>query len=100
MASKEDGHTSKEKRSHKASKSQATGPSTVTDSSSPKIAMVASNYIALLKTQEQPQEFGVIVEYLHKCLLAYALISTSPTPQSLISNVLSSVSISPRAKSK
>ncbi|CAI9279236.1 unnamed protein product [Lactuca saligna] len=62
--------------------------------------MAASNYTALLNTQEQPKEFGVIVEYLHKCLLAYALLSTSPSPQSLITEVFLSAVISTRARSK
>ncbi|CAH1420038.1 unnamed protein product [Lactuca virosa] len=87
MDSKEDGQTSKAKASHKPSKTQATGPSTVENSSSPKIAMAASNYIALLKTQEQPTEVGVIVEYFQKFPLAYVLLSTSPAPHSLVSNV-------------
>ncbi|CAH1422976.1 unnamed protein product [Lactuca virosa] len=97
MASKEDGQTSKAKSLHKASQSHATGPSTETNSSSPKIDMVASNYAALLNTQEQPKEVGVIVEYLQKFPLAYALISTSPTPQSLITEVFQSTVISTRA---
>ncbi|CAH1436580.1 unnamed protein product [Lactuca virosa] len=98
MASKEDGQTSRVKACHKVSKSHATGPSIVPNSSSPKIAMAASNYIALLKTQEQPTEVGVIVEYLKKCPLAYALLSTSPPRQSLVSEVFQSAAISPRAK--
>ncbi|CAH1445406.1 unnamed protein product [Lactuca virosa] len=97
MASKEYGQTSIAKSPHKASQSHATGPSTETYSSSPKIEMVASKYTALLNTQEQPKEFGVIVEYLKKCPLAYALISTSLTPQSLISEVFSSAVISTSA---
>ncbi|CAH1417173.1 unnamed protein product [Lactuca virosa] len=100
MASKEDGKTSKEKVSYKSSKTQATGPSTVAGTSLPRLAMDVSNYIALLKTQVQPQEVGVIFEYLQKCPLTYPLLTTSPTPQSLISDVFQSVAISLRAKSK
>ncbi|CAI9288705.1 unnamed protein product [Lactuca saligna] len=100
MADIEDGQTSKSKSSHKASNSHATGPSTKRHSSPPKVEMVASTYTALLNTQEQPKEVGVIVEYLHKCSLAYALLSTSPTPQSLISEVFQSAIISTRARSK
>ncbi|CAH1444252.1 unnamed protein product [Lactuca virosa] len=81
MVPKEDGQTSKAKSSHKASKSQATGPSTVAGTSLYRLTMAASNYIALLKTQEQPKEVGVIVEYLQKFPLAYALTATSPTPR-------------------
>ena len=47
MAFKEDGQTSKAKDFHKASKSQANGSSTVTNSLSPKIAMAEYNYIGL-----------------------------------------------------
>ncbi|CAI9295468.1 unnamed protein product [Lactuca saligna] len=72
----------------------------MTHSSSPKVEMVASKYIALLNTHEQPNEVSVIVEYLHKCPLAYALFSTSPTPQSLITEVFQSAVISTRARSK
>ncbi|CAH1413593.1 unnamed protein product [Lactuca virosa] len=97
MASKEDSQTSKAKSSHKGSHSHATGPSTETHSSSPKVEMAASNYTALLNTQEQPKEVGVVVEYLHKCPLAYALLSTSTTPQSLIFEVFQSAVISTRA---
>ncbi|CAI9285232.1 unnamed protein product [Lactuca saligna] len=95
-----DGQSSKAKSSHKTSHSHANGPSTETHSSSPKVAMVASNYTALLNTQEQPKEVVVIIEYLHKCPLAYELLSTSPTPQSLITEVFLSSFISTRAKSK
>ncbi|CAI9280917.1 unnamed protein product [Lactuca saligna] len=48
---------------------------------------------------EQPKEVGVLVEYLHKCPLAYALLSTSPTPQSLITKIFPSAVISTRARS-
>ncbi|CAH1451719.1 unnamed protein product [Lactuca virosa] len=50
--------------------------------------------------QEQSIEVSVIVEYLQKYPLAYALLTYSPTPQSLFSDVFQSVAISPRAKSK
>ncbi|CAI9265321.1 unnamed protein product [Lactuca saligna] len=62
--------------------------------------MAASNYTALLNNQEQPKEVGVIVEYLNKCPLAYALLSTSPTPQSLITKVFQSAVISTRERYK
>ncbi|CAI9294425.1 unnamed protein product [Lactuca saligna] len=99
MAAIEDGPNSKAKSSHKASHSHATGPSTATHSSSPKVEMDASNYTAFLNTQEQPKEVSVIVEYLHKCPLAYELLSTSPTPQSLITEVFPSAVVSTRARS-
>ncbi|CAI9278033.1 unnamed protein product [Lactuca saligna] len=100
MADIEDGQTSKAKSSHKDSHSHATGPSTETHSSSPKVEMAASNYTALVNTQEQPKEVGVIVEYLHKCPFAYALLFTSLTRQSLIIEVFQSAVISTRARSK
>ncbi|CAI9270401.1 unnamed protein product [Lactuca saligna] len=96
----EDGQTSKANSSHKVSLSHATRPSTETHSSSPKVEMAASNCTTLLNTQEQPKEVGVIVEYLHKCPLAYELFSTSPTPQSLITEVFLLGVISTRARSK
>ncbi|CAI9292070.1 unnamed protein product [Lactuca saligna] len=97
---KKDGQTSKAKSSHKASNTHATRPSTKRHSSSPKVEIATSNYIVLLNTQEQPKEVGVIVKYLHKCPLTYALLSTSPTPQSLITEVFQSTIISTRARSK
>ncbi|CAH1427027.1 unnamed protein product [Lactuca virosa] len=100
MDTKEDGQTSQAKSSHKASKSQATGPSTVADTSLPQIYMDVSNYITLLETQEQPKEVGVIVKYLQKCPLAYALTATSQILDSLISEVFQSSNITPRASSK
>ncbi|CAH1416765.1 unnamed protein product [Lactuca virosa] len=100
MTTKEDGQTSKAESSHKASKSQATGPSTVADTSSSKITMALHNYITLLDTQDQPKEISVIVDYQQKCLLAYALTTTSQTPESLIFQVFQFAAITPRAHSK
>ncbi|CAH1448062.1 unnamed protein product [Lactuca virosa] len=100
MASKEDGQTSKAKSSPKASHSHANRPSTETHSSLPKVEMAASNYTALLNIAEQPKEVGVIIEYLQQYPLAYALLSTSSIPQYLISEVVPTAVISPRAKSK
>ncbi|CAI9268285.1 unnamed protein product [Lactuca saligna] len=62
--------------------------------------MAASNYTALLNTQDQPKEIGVIVKYLKKFPLAYAVLSSSLTLQSLISKVFQSTVISTRARSK
>lgn len=99
MVAKEDGRTSRAKSFHKASDSYATRPSTETPSSSPKVEMAVSNYTALLNTHEQPKAVDVIIEYLYKCPLAYALLSTSPTPQSLITEVFPSTVISTRVRS-